>query len=965
MSASVTSATASRVPPAEGSEAEGWIRLHHVRTHNLRNIDVALPRDRLVVVTGVSGSGKSSLAFDTIYAEGQRRYIESLSTYARQFLDQLPRPDCDRITGLPPTIAIEQRAGPTGAQSTVATTTEIYDFLRLLFARTGTPHCPGCGEEIRHQTIEQIVASVLGLPRGTRVTLLAPLVRGRKGHYRDLLDKIRADGYVRARIDGEVRDLDEVDGLERYKTHDVDVVVDRLVIRGGESSRAVDSIRTALGVGGGICIALEDGGRESLFNQQFACSRCGVGIEEPTPNMFSFNSPYGRCPECRGRGSVDRFDPELIVPDPRRSLDEEALEAFQNWEGRTARRLQQKLQALVDALHVDPAVPFRKIGAAQRRALIHGDKLERIASLGAEEAVIPTLQRLLDSTSSERTSRRLMRYVSPVPCPSCRGARLRPEALAVTVGGLNIHEVTRMSVSDCLDFFRSLRFAGARSKIATPVLKEIRQRLGFLMAVGLHYLTGGRLSGTLSAGEAQRTRLATQIGSALTGVCYILDEPSIGLHPRDHSRLLDALERLRDSGNTVIVVEHDEATIRRADWVLDLGPGAGHDGGRVVHSGPLESAIDGSRGLTAQYLSGARAVPQPARRRRPVRGKSLTVRGAREHNLKGIDVTFPLGLLICVAGVSGSGKSTLVDDILLRVLMRRLYGAPEKPGRHRSISGLRRIDRVLRINQAAIGKTPRSTPATYTKVLDHVRRVFADTRQARIRGYGPARFSFNVRGGRCEACGGMGVRRVEMNFLPDVEVRCEVCAGRRYGEETLQVTVQGKSIADVLDMTVEDALEFFRHYSPIERRLRAMRDVGIGYLTLGQSSKTLSGGEAQRIKLTRELGKLATGNTLYCMDEPTTGLHFHDVAKLLRTLHGLVDMGNTIIVIEHNLEVIKNADHVIDLGPEGGDDGGRVVATGTPEQIAANPASYTGRELGPVLARSPRTDWSSTPLASG
>ena len=931
--------TADTFPDTLAGE-DSCIRVHRLRTHNLKNIDVDLPRDRLVVITGISGSGKSSLAFDTLYAEGQRRYIESLSSYARQFLEQMPRPDCDRITGLPPTVAIEQQAGAAGPQSTVATTTEIYDFLRLLFARVGTPHCPKCGMAIQQQTLEQIVAAVQSLPARTRVTLLAPLVRGRKGHYRELLQSVRAEGYVRARIDGEIRDLDEVDKLSRYKTHDIDAVVDRLVIRGGPFARLADSVRTALSVGKGVCIALQPDGHEALFSQRFACAGCGAGIEEPTPNLFSFNSPYGRCPNCRGRGTLEQFDPELIVPDPTRSVHEGAVEVIHGWSGETGGRLQERLDDLAGELQLDRHTPFEKLPAGERHGLLHGGG-----------GVIAMLERLRASSEADSTLRRLARYMSATACPTCHEARLRPEALSVTVAGLNICQVTRMPVSDCKEFFDSLTLSGVCQQVAEPILKEIRQKLAFLLNVGLHYLTGARLTNTLSTGEAQRTRLATQIGSGLTGVCYILDEPSIGLHHRDHSRLLDALQSLRDAGNTVIVVEHDEATIRRADWVLDLGPGGGRDGGRVVYNGSLQKMLDEPAGLTAQYLTGGRAIPLPDKRRKPRRSRALTVKGAREHNLKDVNVSFPLGLLICVTGVSGSGKSTLVSDILLRALSRRLYGSGEKPGRHKAILGLQHIDKVLQIDQTPIGRTPRSTPATYVKIFDEVRRVFAETRQAQIRGYRRERFSFNVRGGRCEACRGMGVKKIEMNFLPDMQVECETCGGRRYNDETLQITVRGRNIADVLAMTVEEALEFFQHHPAIHRRLRTMRDVGIGYLTLGQSSATLSGGEAQRIKLSRELGKLATGNTLYCLDEPTTGLHFEDVGKLLHTFHGLVDMGNTLIVIEHNLEVIKNADYIIDLGPEGGEQGGRVVVEGTPEEVASCEASYTGRALAQTLGK--------------
>jgi len=929
---------------------DNCIRVYNARTHNLKSISVELPRDTLLVITGVSGSGKSSLAFDTLYAEGQRRYIESLSTYARQFLEQMPRPDCDQITGLPPTIAIEQQAGIGGSRSTVATTTELYDFLRLLFARVGVPHCPRCGCQIQHQTLEQIVGTITDLPVGARIILLAPLVRGRRGHYRELFERIRSEGYVRARIDGEVRDLDEVDHLERYKTHDIDVVVDRVVNRKSSVDRLTDSVRTALEVGGGACIALHEDGTERFFSQRFACPECGIGFEEPTPNLFSFNSPYGRCPHCQGTGTVESFDEELVVPYPALSLEEGAVDAWRGWGGRMERRLEEMLVRLARALAIDPKIPFERIARHKRRALLWGDGLEGVDGLTRDDAVIPTLQNLLERTSSERTARKLARYMSPVPCPECKGARLRPEALAVTVDGKNISMVCSMTVRDCVDFFGSLRFSGARAKIAAPILKEIAKRLSFMMDVGLHYLSLDRLTSTLSRGELQRVRLATQIGSGLTGILYVLDEPSIGLHYRDNARLLDSLERLRDAGNTVVVVEHDESTIRRSDWILDLGPGAGRQGGEVVYNGPASEVGRCAKSLTAQYLTRRRQIPLPRRLRKPQKGKFLVVEGAREHNLKDITVAFPLGLFCCVTGVSGSGKSTLVEDILGRALARKLYGSRVKPGLHRRLRGTEHIDRVLQIDQSPIGSTPRSTPATYTKVFDEIRKVFAGTRQALVRGYSASRFSFNARGGRCEVCKGMGEKKIEMNFLPDLAVTCQECAGQRYNDETLQITVRGKNIADVLAMTIEEALEFFKNYPPIARKLRTLRDVGLGYLTLGQPSPTLSGGEAQRIKLARELGKLSTGSTLYIFDEPTTGLHFDDIRKLLKTFHGLADMGNTLIVIEHNLEVIKNADYIIDLGPEGGEEGGRVVASGTPQEVAACRDSHTGRALREYLA---------------
>jgi len=930
---------------------DNCIHVQNARTHNLKGIEVRLPRDRFIVVTGVSGSGKSSLAFDTLYAEGQRRYIESLSSYARQFLEQMPRADCDQILGLPPTIAIEQEAARAGPRSTVATTTELYDFLRLLYARVGILHCPRCGTEIQHQTLEEIAGTIADFPRGARITLLAPLVRGRKGHYRELFERIRSQGYVRARIDGEIRDLDEVDHVQRYRTHDIEVVVDRIVNKKSSFERLSDSVRTALDVGNGSCIALTEDGQEVLFSQRFACPECGTGFEEPSPNMFSFNSPYGRCPHCQGLGTVESFDEELIVPDPDLSLDEGAIAAWQGWGGHTGRRFEQMLDSLCAALKIDRTMPFRRLNEARRRALLRGEGLQRKRGVSESDAVIPALERILHATTSERTLRKLAGYMSPLPCPECGGARLRPEALATTVAGRNIYELCRISVRECLEFFQALRFEGARAKIAAPILNEIKHRLGFMMAVGLHYLSGDRLTSTLSRGELQRIRLATQIGSALTGILYVLDEPTIGLHHRDNARLLDSLERLRDAGNTILVVEHDEATIRRGDWILDLGPGAGRQGGSVIFNGPADEIAGCAQSLTAQYLTRKKQIPVPRRKRKVDEAKRLVVKGAGEHNLKNITVAFPLGVFCCVTGVSGSGKSTLVEDILYRALARKLYGSRHKPGLHRGISGAEHVERVLQIDQSPIGKTPRSTPGTYTKALDDIRKVFADTRQAQVRGYGAGRFSFNARGGRCEICKGRGKKKIEMSFLPDLSVTCEECAGRRYNDETLQITIRGKNIADVLAMTVEEALDFFKNYPPIARKLRTLRDVGLGYLNLGQPSPTLSGGEAQRIKLARELGKLTTGRTLYIFDEPTTGLHFDDISKLLNTFHGLADMGNTLIVIEHNLEVIKNADYIIDLGPEGGEEGGRVVAAGTPQEVAAARESHTGRALREYFAR--------------
>ncbi len=924
------------------------INVEGARTHNLQNIGVRLPHDQFVVITGISGSGKSSLAFDTIYAEGQRRYIESLSSYARQFLEQMPRPECDRISGLPPTVAIEQEPAGGGPQSTVATVTEIYDYLRLLFAKAGAPHCPDCGQPIVNQSLEQIAAELSSLPIGTRLTLLAPLVRGRKGHYRELFDKIRARGFVKARIDGKVYDLDDVELLDRYKTHDIDVIIDRIVVKGVRTptdDRLSDGVRMALDIGDGVCLALPQEGEEMIFNQKYSCPDCNTGILEPTPQLFSFNSPYGRCPCCKGRGTVDRFDEELIVPDENKSLEEGAVEPFHRWRGSTGRRLKNNLMELARSIHADTSKPFSELHPETVSALLFGDGLREKDKNLYKMAVIPSLERLQKRTRSPSTVRKLGRYISPVECKECRGTRLRPEALAVTIEGKNINEVTEMQIGEAKDFFEKLGFRGSRGQIAAPILKELRERLGFMLEVGLHYLQCSRLTGTLSTGEAQRTKLATQIGSALTGVCYILDEPSIGLHHRDHSRLLNALVRLKEAGNSVIVVEHDPETIRRADWVLDLGPGAGNKGGKVVYNGTLEGLKKNDRSLTGKYISSSLSIKTPNRRRKPKKNARLRILGAQEHNLKNINVTLPLGLITCITGVSGSGKSTLINDILLRSLSRYINNSRVKPGRHKKIEGIGKIDKVLIIDQTPIGKTSRSTPATYTKVFDHIRRVFADTKQSNIRGYGVGRFSFNNKEGRCPECNGMGERQIEMSLLPDIKVECEECHGKRYNDETLQITVKNKNIADVLDMTVEEALDFFKNYPPIERRLRTLRDVGLSYIKLGQPSNTLSGGEAQRIKLSAELGKVSTGNTLYALDEPTTGLHFEDIKKLLKTLHGLADMGNTILIIEHNLDIIKNADHIIDLGPEGGDQGGKIIAQGPPEKVMKCGRSYTGKAL--------------------
>jgi len=938
-------------------EARRSIVIRGAREHNLKNIDLEIPRDRLVVISGLSGSGKSSLAFDTIFAEGQRRYVESLSAYARQFLEQMQKPAVESIEGLPPTIAIEQRSGSASPRSTVATTTEIYDFLRLLYARCGTPYCYKCGRPIAQQSAEQIVRSVLA-DRGEgspRIMLLAPLVRGRKGEHAEVLRRVRSQGFVRVRVDGIVTDLSNVTRLAKNKKHDIDVVVDRLVLRPGIQSRLADSVETALKLGDGMLVVSREtakGWSDTLYSERYACPDCGISYEELAPNMFSFNSPYGACPTCDGLGTRLEFDPDLIVPDKDLSLREGAIDVWRRGGKRMAIYYHYVLQEFCDDFGVDPDTPFRDLPKHIREVLLYGTAFRKDRRYPVEfEGVIPNCIRRFHKTRSEYVKSRLHEYMSELPCPTCKGARLRRESLAVRVGEKAIHQVTRLSIAEALRFFEGLEFSGEKARIAAPILKEIRQRLRFMVDVGIGYLTLDRLTSSLSGGEAQRIRLATQVGSGLVGVCYVLDEPTIGLHQRDNRRLLNTLFHLRDIGNTVIVVEHDEATIRSADQVIDLGPGAGAHGGEVVAQGTLEEVINEPRSLTGAYLSGRLSIPTPARRRKPDWKRVIEVRGASENNLRRLNVTFPLGTFICVTGVSGSGKSTLVTQILYRALARKLYRSRERPGRHERIVGAGRIDKVIQIDQSPIGRTPRSNPATYTKVFDHIRRVFAMVKEARVRGYGPGRFSFNVKGGRCEACQGQGTKMIEMHFLPDVYVVCEECRGRRYNQETLDIRFKGLNIAEVLDLRVEEALEVFGNFPAIRRLLQTLVDVGLGYVALGQSSTTLSGGEAQRIKLAAELGKKATGNTLYILDEPTTGLHFADISRLLDVLNRLVDMDNTVVVIEHNPDVIKMADYIIDLGPEGGDEGGEVVATGTPEEVASNPRSHTGRFLKDLFAR--------------
>ncbi|HIE04635.1 MAG TPA: excinuclease ABC subunit UvrA [Candidatus Latescibacteria bacterium] len=909
------------------------IVIHGAREHNLKNISLEIPRNKLVVITGISGSGKSSLAFDTIYAEGQRRYVESLSAYARQFLKLMEKPDVDYIEGLSPAVSIEQRTAGHNPRSTVATTTEIYDYLRLLFARVGVPHCPKCGREISSQTTEQMAERIMALTRGTRVQILAPIVRGRKGEYRELLQDVARQGYLRVRVDGEVRSLDEEIKLDRYRQHDIEVVVDRLVVKEGIRSRLVESLETALGLAGGVAF-VDAEGRILRFSEKFACIECGTSIEEIEPRLFSFNSPHGACQTCGGLGIQMEVDPEIVVPDPELSVEEGALVPW-----RRMRRgwLYYQLRRIRFPLHK----PIASLSERERKVLFYGDPE------GGFEGVVEMLKRRYRETDSEELRSWIERFMREMPCPACGGKRLRPEALAVTVGSKNIAEVTAMSVKEAMAFFQDLELSERDMRIAHQVLKEIRTRLGFLSDVGLDYLTLDRRTGTLSAGEAQRIRLATQIGSGLTGVLYVLDEPSIGLHQRDNRRLLNTLKKLRDLGNTVIVVEHDMETIRTADYVIDLGPGAGADGGEVVAAGTPEEVAGNPRSVTGAYLSGRKEIPIPKRRR--TSGRWIEIVGAKGHNLKNITVRIPLGTFTCVTGVSGSGKSTLIDETLYPALARRLHKAKVEPHPYDVILGVEHIDKVVNIDQSPIGRTPRSNPATYTGVFTPIRELFSSLPESKVRGYRPGRFSFNVKGGRCEACQGEGMLKIEMHFLPDVYIPCEACGGKRYNRETLQITYKGKNIADVLDMTVDEALEFFGNVPPIRRKLQTLSDVGLGYIKLGQPAPTLSGGEAQRVKLAEELSKVSTGRTLYILDEPTTGLHFEDVKMLLDVLNRLVDMGNTVVVIEHNMEVIKTADYIIDLGPEGGDEGGWVVAEGTPEEVAKVEKSYTGRFLKEVL----------------
>lgn len=971
-SAAVIAASTHALVPGAPRRAHDTLIVRGAREHNLKDISVELPRDALIAFTGLSGSGKSSLAFDTIFAEGQRRYVESLSSYARQFLGQMDKPDVDFIEGLSPAVSIDQKSTNRNPRSTVGTITEVYDYLRLLFARAGRPHCPVCGEAITRQSPQQIVDQLLELPDRTRFQVLAPVVQARKGEFVDLFAELQTKGFSRARVDGEVVSLSEPPKLEKQYKHTIEVVVDRLVAKGddtGAKRRLTDSVETALRLAAGVLLVEfvdvdesdPDAVRERRFSEKMACpNNHAIAIDEIEPRSFSFNSPFGACPTCTGIGTELEVDPELLVPDPDLSVAQGAIAPWAQGSG-SAEYFQNVMHALAKDLKFSVDAPWASLPARAKEALLHGQNYkvhvqyrnrygrDRSYTTGFE-GVVPFVKRRHAETDSEWSRERYEGYMRQVPCPVCKGARLKPEILAVHVGGRSISEICALAINEAADFLREVDFTTRERQIAARVIKEIEARLGFLLDVGLDYLSLDRPAGTLSGGEAQRIRLATQIGSGLVGVLYVLDEPSIGLHQRDNHRLIETLTRLRDLGNTLIVVEHDEDTIAMADWVVDIGPGAGEHGGEVVHCGTVQGLLDHPTSLTGQYLSGRREIHVPDVRR-PLDGREVSVIGARENNLHDVDVSFPLGVLVAVTGVSGSGKSTLVNDILYTVLANKLNGARQVPGRHKTVTGLEHLDKVVHVDQGPIGRTPRSNAATYTGVFDNMRKLFAETQEAKVRGYLPGRFSFNVKGGRCDNCSGDGTIKIEMNFLPDVYVPCEVCHGARYNRETLEVHFKGRTIADVLDMPIEEAADFFAAVPSIARHLKTLNDVGLGYVRLGQPAPTLSGGEAQRVKLATELQKRSTGRTVYVLDEPTTGLHFEDIRKLLEVLQGLVDKGNTVIVIEHNLDVIKSADWLVDLGPEGGKRGGRVIAEGTPEEVALVEESFTGQFLRPLLEK--------------